>query len=186
MGLGIPLAVMAVQGWNRLLLPRALGVALLLLATVVGGIPVAMRYRTTLQNDRSALYATPDQAAAFRYLEDSPDAGGVLAPYYLGKSVPAFTGRNTWIGHPTLTPDFYTRRLSQANAIFAGRLSSRAAQSMVRATGAAYVLIGCDSPSAVANDLRELASSIRRFGCISVMELSSDTEWQPTQEPSVR
>ena len=47
----------------------------------------------------------PGERDALRHLDELAEPGGVLAPVYTGIAVPAYTGRETWIGAGSWTPD---------------------------------------------------------------------------------
>ena len=171
LGLNIPLGILAVQGWNRAQWRPSLGFALIAVATLVGLVPVVAAYRHTLQDARGELYLAPDEVRALDYLRTTPEPGGVLAPFGLGRTIPAYADRNTWIGHPALTPDFYRQRLPASDRFFAGLMTDADGTDFVRRSGAAFVLAGCSTGAEARQVLSELARSSRQFGCLVVYHL---------------
>ena len=61
----------------------------------------------------------PGERDALRHLDALAEPGGVLAPVYTGIAVPAYTGRETWIGAGSWTPD-QPERARDAEALFDG------------------------------------------------------------------
>ncbi len=170
LGLSIPLAVLAVQGWSRLGLSRAAGGVAVAAIVVAGLIPEAQHYQESL-HARSQLYLTADEASALKFLDGNAQPGGVFAPSYLGQAVPAYTGRNTWIGHPTLTPDYYVRQ-PEVDSFFAGKRTPEEGRTLVLGSGATFVLAGCAGSGAAERGLQGLIVSTRRFGCVSVFQVA--------------
>jgi hypothetical protein len=110
------------------------------------------------------------EADALRYLEYSDRPGGVLTTPLLGGVVPPYTGRSTWVGHRSWTPDFSARG-RQADALFAGRMPPSAARALVRGTHASFVLSPCGARFDAAAVLGPSIASARRFGCAAVYAL---------------
>jgi len=168
-GISIPLAVLAVRGWRRLSLPGLAGAGCIALLTIPG---IVFQLDTFHSNLPYAPYwLTNGENAALRYLDRAPGNGGVLSRFYLGSTVPAFTGRSTWVGHYVWTPDF-THRLRTAEQLFDGRIPPFQTQALVRSTGAIYVLTDCESHIDLAPILGELVLSTHRFGCAAVYQVT--------------
>jgi hypothetical protein len=91
----------------------------------------------------------------------------VLAPVYTGITVPAYTGRETWIGAGSWTPD-QPRRVEAAEDLFAGRLDATRAQALVRRSRARFVLSDCHGRADIAGTLAPITEPPRRFGCATV------------------
>ncbi len=109
---------------------------------------------------------TDDQAAALRFLDHDPRAGGVLAPQLLSLAVPEFTDRRVFVGHAYWEP---AGRLLQAATFFApGSSRERSGRSILRASGARFVIGDCTAPASLGADLVPLARPVARFGCVSV------------------
>jgi hypothetical protein len=87
-------------------------------------------------------------------------------------TVPALTGRATWMGDFPWTPHFAARQ-TLTDALFAGRLAPQHARATVRSIPAAYLLAPCGRRLDVARVLGGLVRNERRFGCVAVYELTS-------------
>jgi hypothetical protein len=175
-GLSLPLAVLAVRGWNLLVrrhggvAARAAAVAAVLVCTVPGQLHVLDSFRGDVHGGGQPHYLDGGEAAALRYLDHSTRSGPVLARLYLGEAVPAFAGRRTYLGHGSWTPAFSTR-VTETEALFGGRMPPARARELVRRSGAAFALSDCNERA----DLRPLLGAavlrVRRFGCATVYEL---------------
>jgi hypothetical protein len=169
-GITIPLAVLAVIGWRRI--PRR-GAWLGAAAAVAVSAPAAAFEITTFRDSERAQFTpywfTSGEHAALRSLERNATPGGVLARYYMGMAVPAFTGRRTWVGSVFWTPHFAQRSV-QAEQLFRGELPQGAAQALVRQTGARFVLQDCRAAD-VGHLLGPLVATTQRFGCAAVYEV---------------
>jgi hypothetical protein len=170
-GASLPLAVLAVRalpwttpGW------RAATVATVAALTVPGTLHVIDGFRDSVRKDEGPYWFEPGERRALDYLDDRPGGGGVLARVYLGGTVPAYTGRSTWVGHQAWTPDFH-RRANEAEDLMEGRLSDPAARRLVLRSGAAYVLTDCSLRPDLGRVLRGGVSHTARFGCAAVYEL---------------
>jgi hypothetical protein len=170
-GLSIPLAVLAVRGWQRRVsLPAWVGVACVAALTLPGMAFMVDTFREQKGADIAPYVLQGDEARALRFLESSPRAGGVLSRYYLGMTVPALAGRDTWVGHFAWTPDFESRR-ARADDLFAGRLGAEEAQALVRSARPAWLLADCRTGVDLAPLLGGLVVRTHRFGCAAVYEV---------------
>ncbi len=172
-GLALPLSILAVQGaltvWRH---PRpAVVVALLVVMTVPG---IAHKAEVSLNSIRSAgdpFWIFDDEHRALRFIESDPRPGGVLGPVYAGYMLPYTTGRETWIGALSWTPDWRARQ-RLADGLVDGRLRGARAQAVVRASRARFVFVDCrPGLRDLEADLRPLLEQVRRFGCASVYVL---------------
>jgi hypothetical protein len=174
-GLSIPLSVLAVIGARRLVpLPAKSKVVLgsVLVAALIG-FPVAQE----LENARTIAtpsifgsqpyFITPSERDAFAYLKSTPLTGAVLSPVYLGQTVPAETGRNTWVGIFSWTPD-YPKRVALSNQLFSGQLSPSASINLIRSSGARFLLADCQHRTDLGSMLRSILQSERHYGCATV------------------
>jgi hypothetical protein len=91
----------------------------------------------------------------------------VLTPVYMGLLVPAYTGRETWVGAGSWTPDF-TARQQQAERLFAGRLNPTQAAALVRRSGARFLLSDCHGRADIARTVAGFTDRPHRYGCATV------------------
>jgi hypothetical protein len=173
-GLTLPLAVLATIGVRRRLaeraLPAALAVAAAALLIVPGTAYLANEMRDAVDRGEQAHYLTPGEHDALAYLDRRRGPGGVLTPDYLGTVVPAYTGRETWVGAGSWTPHFRARRLA-ANRLFAGALSRAAAERLVRGSGARFLLSDCHGRADIDRLVARVTDPPRRFRCATVYEV---------------
>ena len=165
--LSLPLAILAVRGLGRIERPLAWTLAFAVAVTLPG---VAWGLKTMRQDINSGLqpfYLTHAEDDALDHLASVRDPGGVLPTYYLGSLVPARTGRQTWVGHVSWTPDFEVR-VRDTEALFNGTLPAPRALALVRSSGARFVLGDCKHRADLLSVLKPIVVSVRRFGCASV------------------
>ena len=127
-------------------------------------------FRNDVNDGGLARYLRDDEADALEYLDDSPREGPVLARLYLGEAVPAFAGRQTYVGHTSWTPDF-AARADETQSLFTGRMGRARARDLVRRSGAAFALSDCNEPADLRPVLGDAVAGVRRFGCATVYEL---------------
>jgi hypothetical protein len=120
-------------------------------------------------------FLTRDERDAFDYLDRADPPGAVYAPVSMGQLVPAETGRHTAVGNLFWTPD-YLRRRAYTEILFGGGLAPRGARAVARASGARFLLSGCDGRTDLSAALRPLLTSVRRFGCATVYELKPSSQ----------
>jgi hypothetical protein len=170
-GLTIPLAILAVQGAPRM--RPALVVAALFLLTVPG---IAHKAEVSLHSVRSAgdpFWVFDDEVRALKSIESDPRPGGVLAPTYSGYMIPYRTGRETWIGAFSWTPDWHIRQ-RLANGIVEGAVDPLL---VARLSRARFVFVDCRPGLAdLELALAPLLEETRRFGCASVYVLRETPE----------
>jgi hypothetical protein len=189
-GISIPLAVLAVAGWRGLTesaravgrhgsSPQPLGrgptrallaTAAVALLTVTAAAYELKSFRDSERSNAAPYWFTPGERAALAYLDGDRTPGGVLARDYLGMAVPAFTGRRTWVGEWTWTPD-YSHRLALAEQLMRGQDSPAAARRLVTAIGARFVLTDCMAPAPLGKLLGSLVARRQSFDCAAVYEL---------------
>ena len=183
-GLSVPLAVLAVIGAGRLgvVLPATGRVVLgSFLVAVLVGVPVA----NELENARTIaspsifgsdpFFITSSEKEALQYLNSTPVPGAVLSPVYLGQIVPAETGRNTWVGIYSWTPN-YSARVVRANQLFSGQLSPSASIDLVRSSGARFLLADCQHRFDLRSKLRSILQSEQHYGCATVYIIRQATQ----------
>jgi hypothetical protein len=170
-GLALPLSILAVQGlltvWRH---PRPLAVAgLLFLMTVPG---IAHKLEVSLHSVRSAgdpFWIFDDEVRALHAIERDPRPGGVLGSVYAGYMLPYTTGRETWIGALSWTPDWRGRQRKADGLIVDGTLHGQAARDFVTSTRARFVFVDCrPGLRDLEPELRPILEATRRFGCASV------------------
>jgi hypothetical protein len=170
-GLAIPLSILAVQGlvtvWRK---PRPLAVAgLLVLMTVPG---IAHKLEVSIHSIRTAgdpFWIFDDEVRALKAIERDPRPGGVLGSVYAGYMLPSTTGRETWIGALSWTPDWSGRQRLADGLIVDGTVRGQAARDLVVATRARFIFVDCrPGLRDLEADLRPILESTRRFGCASV------------------
>lgn len=184
-GISLPLAVLAVLGWRRLWdviggrwtarrtasRSGAAVVAAVLAVTVIPG--AAYELKTLHDSERSspsAYFLTDDDHAALAYLDHLKTPGGVLSRESIGMAVPAFTGRRTWVGEWTWTPDF-NQRAELAEQALDGEMPPSAARALIAGSRARFVLADCGARAPIARMLGALVVSTHAFGCASVYQL---------------
>jgi hypothetical protein len=170
-GLSIPLAALAVIALRDWLGERPLRLVPVA-ATVLVLCAVGTAYRMSELADaihlaRQPFFLEGSERAALRHLDAVDEPGGVLAPVYSGIVVPAYTGRETWVGAGSWTPR-QPERAQEAEDLFAGRLDDAAAAALVRRSGARFVYSDCHGRADIAEQLAAVAEAPRRFGCATV------------------
>jgi hypothetical protein len=172
-GLALPLSVLAVQGaltvWRR---PAPLAVAAILFVMTVPGI--AHKLEVSVHSARSAgdpFWIFDDEVRALHFIEQDARPGGVLGPVYAGYMLPYTTGRETYIGALSWTPDWASRQ-RKADGLADGTLRGEEARAFVRETRARFVFVDCRPRLADLEPvLGPMLEEVRRFGCASVYVL---------------
>ncbi|HEY5001239.1 MAG TPA: hypothetical protein VII15_05320 [Candidatus Cryosericum sp.] len=179
-GIGIPLAVLGVMGARKLHFPvrnrSRIAIASVVVALLV--IPSGLSELHSVWGLGSSptlfgpqpVFVTADEREALNYLREDRAPGAVLTPYYLGQTIPAETGRHTWLGSFSWTPDFF-KRITVANDLFSGRLSPSSVNRVVRSSTARFLLSDCNQHADLSSVLRPILGSVRHFGCATVYQL---------------
>jgi len=81
--------------------------------------------------------------------------------------VPAYTGRETYIGAGSWTPDFDSRH-RETEALFAGEMDTAEARALVRRSGAEFLYSDCHGRADIERIVRPFTVPPRRFGCAAV------------------
>ncbi len=193
-GIAIPLGVLAAAGWPRIcdavrkraraltslgrtriaLAGTVVAAALIAIATIPGAAYEVKNFHDAERSGAAPYFLTPDDHDALSYLDHLKTAGGVLARDYIGMAVPAFTGRRTWVGEWTWTPDF-AYRTAVAEDLMRGRFGPAQTQLLVARIGARFVLSDCGTAAPLAQLLGPLVVSTRRFGCAAVYQVRATT-----------
>ena len=167
-GLSLPLAVLAVRGWQRLRLPAVLGVAGLALITIPGLAFNARKFVRTANSSKLVQYYLPQSdAQALDWVAHHAPPGGVLAPTPFAAVVPSQTGRPVWVGHGYWSQD-YPVQAHEVNRLFGGHISATAARSFVAATRAAILVSDCRHHPDLARKLGPAVQAVHQFGCARV------------------
>ena len=170
-GLALPLSVLGVLALRSHLgarpLPLGASVAALALLIVPGTAYRLAEVRDAVAKGRQPHFLTTGEHDALRYLDRTGERGGVLAPVYSGLLIPAYTGRETWVGAGSWTPDF-ARRSVLAERLFAGELGPRRARRIVLESRARFLFADCHGRADIGPLLAPLAGPPRRFGCAAV------------------
>jgi hypothetical protein len=176
-GLGIPVAIMTVRvltsvspGWRRTV-SSVLLVAILVVCVGVRDVrEVGTDVRVAQEVLGAPYFIQPDEQRALEFLNDDRASGGVLSPLRLGQVVPGLTGRHTYVGISSWTPDF-PQRTAMAKQLFSGSMSSEEARQFVQQTGARFLLADCGTRADLGHTLGTMISSVHRFGCATVYQL---------------
>ena len=170
-GLTLPLVVLGILAWRGHLGRRALplwpAVAVAAVLVVPGTAYRIDNMRKAVSVGRQPHFLTDGEHDALTALSRDARPGGVLTPVYMGLLVPAYTGRETWVGAGSWTPDF-TARQQQAERLFAGRLSPSQAAALVRRSGARFLLSDCHGRADIARTVAGFTDPPHRYGCAAV------------------
>jgi hypothetical protein len=173
-GLSFPLAILAVTALREWLgertVPLAGAILVVLVFCVLGTVYRANELREAVNYGLQPFFLEPDEREALRVLERSPDPGGVLTPVYSGIVLPAYTGRETYIGAGSWTPDADQRR-HDTELLFAGRLSTAQARTLVRRSGARFLYSDCHGRADIERVVRPFTGPPRRVGCATIYEV---------------
>jgi hypothetical protein len=180
-GVSVPLALLAVQGWRRVLEERRLGghnprvLRFLITAGVVvlvfGAVPATTWLLINKRlGDRAVAELDHPDADALDYLARQP-RGGVLSTAKVGIWVPALTDDSTYVGHFVWSPQ-WGRRKKYVSRLFdyPGKrpLSPAAALALIEQSGARYVLEPCGARERLWPLLEPRGYSRHAFGCAAV------------------
>jgi len=170
-GLSFPLSVLAVLALRDWLgdrpVPVAAAVVAVLFLCVLGTGYRANELRSAVNYGLQPFFLEPDERDALRYIEALPEPGGVLTPVYSGIVLPAYTGRETYIGAGSWTPDADQRR-EDTEALFGGRMSAPQARAFVRRSGARFLYSDCHGRANIERIVRSFTDPPRHIGCATV------------------
>lgn len=169
-GLSIPLSILIVRAWQRFALPRAVTAVAMAVMLLAGILPMLRDAPSDVRDGAGTTWLRNDDRDALRYIETAAGPGSVLADSHVAAPTVALTGRHAWAAHANWTPE-YVPRATAVNAVLAGTVPARTAQSVAAAAGAGYVFLDCQRSAATAAGLRPLVRAERRFGCARVLEL---------------
>ncbi|MEI7560190.1 MAG: hypothetical protein WCJ63_06315, partial [Actinomycetes bacterium] len=115
-------------------------------------------------------FLTDDEHAALEYLNDATAPGGVMTENYLGTVIPAYTGRQTWLGAGSWSPNFETRR-KNLDRLFAGQLTDQAARDLIVRPGAGFILEDCRADPRFFSQVRPFTEIVWKRGCVTVLKI---------------
>jgi hypothetical protein len=170
-GLTIPLAVLAVlalRGWlgERPLTPL-LGVSIAAILVLPGLAYRVDQLRGAVKQGLQPYFLEPGEHDALRQLERLPEDGGVLTTFFSGQAIPAYTGRPTWIGASSWTPNFKARKIA-ADRLFAGELNPIEAERLVRRSGVRFLYSDCQGHPDITGIVGSFTEPPVRFGCATL------------------
>lgn len=170
----IPLSVLAARtlaSWRPRAPAAAVTIAAVVLLVVPGQRDLIRFEHDQLRSDAQPFILSRSERDALSFLEHAPVDGGVIARVHLGTAIPAFTGRQTWVGHPFWTPSFI-ERATAADAVLRGSPTPEQAD-LVGAAGARFLLARCGEGTSLAPPVVDLVVGRHRFGCVTVYELAN-------------
>jgi hypothetical protein len=174
-GLALPLVVLGVLAVRHRLgtrpIPAWAAVAVCLVLIVPGTAYRVDQMAGAVERGYQPFFLTAEERDALRALEDDPEPGGVLAPIHMGMLLPAYTGRETWVGAGSWSPQF-DQRTQEAEALFQGGLDRAAAEALVRRSGARFLLSDCRGRVNIDRIVAGFTDPPRRFGCATIYRVS--------------
>jgi hypothetical protein len=159
-----------VRGWARIGWPRLAGAALVVAVAMASMVEQGRLLGQKADSPLQPYLIGKDEQAALRFLDHAPERGGVLARLPYASLVPGYTGRQTFAGHLSWTPDPLAR-LGLASRLIGGAPEPWTARRFVAATRARFVLADCGANAALRQTLAPLTATTRRFGCATVYVL---------------
>jgi hypothetical protein len=179
-GVTLPLSLLAVEGLRRsgvagrLRRPRLVGILAVLLVTAPTTLYELGHAADLLTPDpQNPTFIARDEQRAIQDLAKNPRPGGVFTRSYLGAVLPAKTGRRVFVGDCLWSQPNCYDRVNAAQALFSGSMPDAAARTLIRQSGAAFVLADCQSPADLDRVLGTMAVNARRFGCARIYEVAS-------------
>jgi hypothetical protein len=169
-GVSLPLAVLAVTGLASVRRRAAVVGVFAALMTLPGAVYMLDWLRDTVGAGGSVRYLSGGEDRALSALRSTPGGGGVLSRASFGALVPAATGRQSWVGHPSWTRS-YSERARQVEALFSGTLPPAETAQLVRSSGAAFVFVDCSLVATALPALREVSLETQGYGCAAVVRV---------------
>jgi hypothetical protein len=170
-GLSLPLAILAVRGWQRLRLPAVLGVAAVALITIPGLAFNARKFVRTAKSTKLVQYYLPQSDAdALDWIAAHGPPGGILAPTPFAAVVPSQTGRPVWVGHGYWSRD-YSVQAQEVDRLFGGRMRAPQAGAFVDSTKARILVSDCRHQADLSRLLGTRVGATHQFGCARVYVL---------------
>ena len=174
-GIQFPLAILAVLSLRSVLGRRALGWALPILAVgvlvVPGTVYRVQQMRDAVQAGLQPFFLTPDENDALAWLNSNKASGGVMTENYLGTVIPAYTGRQTWLGAGSWSPNFNTRQKA-LDQLFAGKLGADDSKRLVVRPGAGFILEDCRAKPRFFADVSTFTEVVWKHGCVTILRVN--------------
>lgn len=172
-GLALPLAILAVEGVAGVCRRprRELVVAAVAVMTLPG---IAHRIQVAANSVHTAgdpYFVFGGEGRALDFIARDPRPGGVLAAPYGGMLIPYRTGRETFVGPISWSPDWKVRAQA-ANGLIEGRLRGAGARTFIVSTHARYVFQDCRPLPRIDATVDPLAAEVHHFGCATVWVLA--------------
>jgi len=188
-GMQIPLAILAAIAVRQWLGERSLSPWIAILAVALLVVPGTayrvQQIRDAVNLGEQAFFLTDDEAAALRWLRESPQPGGVVTQNFLATVVPAATGRQTWYGAGSWTPDM-NRRIKLTVALFEGQLGVADARAMLVRPGAGFVVDACRSKPGFRAAVEPFTTTVWNRGCVSIRRIDGAPPLGGRQPPLPR
>ncbi len=175
-GIGFSLGVLAVRGglafrprhWWRS--HQAIPVCFCLVMCIPGTLHRMNLMRLEIHRSEQPYFLEPGEADALNFLRDESGGGGVLAPIKAGLTVPGHTGRATWVGELSWTPDF-RERVKVAEQFFKGQLAEVDAVALLKGSRAEFLYADCGHQADLGSALAGRVVYVKSFGCARVWKL---------------
>ena len=179
-GLVLPLAILAARGLTLdrpdwMPRPRLWWVlpAVLLMA-VPGTVHRMQLAHKSVGYHYFPYYVEPGEQQALAWIDSQKEDGNVMADPYGGLLVPGYTGKESYIGPRSWTPN-WTAKSKLSGGLLLGLLGPAGTQNLLRETKTRWVFAECDRhgkalPS-IAGNIGPLLLAEHRFGCATVYSI---------------
>ena len=175
-GIGFCLGVLAVRGsliarpfdwWRR---HSLLALGLVMVMCLPGTLHRMNLMRLEIHRSEQPYFLEQGEVEALAYLRHNKKVGGVLAPIKAGLTVPAHTGRATWVGELSWTPNFRDR-VRIAEEFFKGQLGEVEGAALVGGSHASFLYADCGHQADLGPALAGKVAKVESFGCARVWVL---------------
>ena len=181
-GIQFPLAILAVLAVRDGLGRRSMGwlipLAAVGLLVIPGTVYRVQQMRDAVKAGLQPFFLTVDERDALRWIEANPLPGGVMTENYLGTVIPAYTGRQTWLGAGSWSPNFNSRQKA-LDQLFAGQLGVNGARSVVVRLGAGFILEDCRAKPKFFEQVSTFTEVVWKQGCVTVLRVKGAPPLEP-------